>query len=147
MHRAYVSQGLIQTMIHPCYGRVKVQQQQQQRQRRGLYARGRSGRQLQEWFESRPYTGGVVCPVDVCNYRKPASFCFLSTTNTPYVFSHLPRFTLFFPLTFLALRITGHEICIQKKREKERDCRDTNALYAVLKSADKIQISKHKNRE
>jgi len=35
--------------------------------------RGRPGRRLREWFESRPYTGGVV--PSTYNYRKLASFC------------------------------------------------------------------------
>lgn len=65
---AYASQDLIQTMIHPSRcSRSESSRAEAARQAREV------GRRLREWFESRPYTGGVV--PSTCNYRKLASFC------------------------------------------------------------------------
>lgn len=63
---ACVSQDLIQTMIYPSRC-SRSESSRAARQAREV------GRRLREWFESRPYTGGVV--PSTCNYRKLASFC------------------------------------------------------------------------
>lgn len=85
MHRAYVSQDLIQTMIHPSRrSRTKSTRVESS----CVEPRGRPGRRLQEWFESRPYTGGVV--PSTYNYRKLASFC-RAVSCPPFL---IPRLTL-----------------------------------------------------
>lgn len=82
MHRAYVSQDLIQTMIHPSrWSRTKSTRVESS----CIEPRGRPGRRLREWFESRPYTGGVV--PSTYNYRKLASFC-RAVSCPPFLIPH-----------------------------------------------------------